>query len=132
MSTELTWVAATAFITALMWVPYILSLIGQMGVVAALSDGEHATGVEAGWAQRSKRAHANAVENLVVFAPLAIGIHLAGMSSGATATACGVFFYSRLAHYLVYTAGLPYVRTLAFAVGWLCQMVLVLTLLGWA
>ena len=132
MSSELTWVAETALITALMWVPYILSLIGQMGVVAALSDGEHATAPAAGWAQRAKRAHANAVENLVVFAPLAIGIHLAGLSSTTTAAACAVFFYSRLAHYLVYTAGLPYVRTLSFAVGWMCLMVLALTLLGWA
>ena len=132
MSPELTWVGATALITALMWVPYILSLVGQMGMADALSDREHATALEAGWAQRCKRAHTNSVENLVVFAPLAIGIHLAGLSSSTTATLCAVFFYTRLAHYVVYTAGLPYVRTLLFAVGWLCQMLLALTLLGWA
>jgi len=132
MSSELFWVAATALITALMWVPYILSLLGQLGIVAALSDGNAGTAPSAVWAQRAKRAHTNAVENLVVFAPLAIGIHVAGLSSGTTATACAVFFFTRLVHYLVYTAGIPFVRTLSFAVGWLCQMVLALALLGWA
>jgi uncharacterized MAPEG superfamily protein len=132
MSSELFWVAATALITALMWVPHILSLLGQIGVAAALNDGEAATAPDAGWARRAKRAHANAVENLVVFAPLAIGVHVAGLSSGATAAACAVYFFARLAHYLVYTAGLPFVRTLSFAVGWLCQIVLALTLVGGA
>lgn len=132
MSPELTWMAATALITALMWVPYILSLIGQMGVGAALADAEHATPLEAPWAQRSKRAHANAVENLVIFAPLAIGIHAAGLGSGTTATACAVFFYARLAHYLVYTLAVPYLRTPAFAISWLCLIVLAVKLLGWA
>ncbi|HUS52763.1 MAG TPA: MAPEG family protein [Thermohalobaculum sp.] len=132
MSSELYWVAATALITALMWVPYILSLLGEFGVMAALSDGNAGTTPGAVWAQRAKRAHANAVENLVIFAPLAIGIHVAGLSSGTTATACVVFFFARLVHYLVYTAGIPFVRTLSFAIGWLCQIVLALALLGGA
>ena len=132
MTPELTWVAAMALITALMWLPYILALIGQMGIGGALADTEHDTQLEAAWARRCKRAHANAVENLVVFAPLAIGIHVAGLGSGATATACAVFFYARLAHYAVYTLGVPYLRTPLFAVSWVCLIVLALTLLGWA
>jgi len=132
MSPELTWTAAMALLTSLMWVPYILSLLGQMGIPAALADAEHATPLEAPWAQRCKRAHANAVENLVVFAPLAIGIHVAGLGTVATATACAVFFYARLAHYVIYTLGVPYLRTPAFAVGWLCLIVLALKLLGWS
>ncbi len=132
MTPELTWLTATALITALMWVPYIVMLIGQMGLAAALTDPHHETGLEARWAQRAKRAHTNAVENLVVFAPLAVAVHLTGTSTTATATVCAVFFYSRLAHYVVYTAGIPVIRTLLFAVGWVCQMILALTLLGWA
>lgn len=132
MSPELTWVAATALITALMWVPYILSLIGQMGVINALSDGEHDTKLEAAWAQRAKRAHINAVENLVIFAPLAIGVHVAGAGNSTTAAACAVFFFARLAHYGIYTLGLPWVRTPVFAISWLSLIVLALTLLGWA
>jgi uncharacterized MAPEG superfamily protein len=132
MSPELTWVAATALITALMWIPYILSLLGQMGVTTALADTEHETQLEAAWARRCKRAHANAVENLAVFAPLAIGIHVAGLSSGATATACTVYFFARVGHYVVYTAGMPWIRTPLFAIAWLCTVVLGITLLGGA
>lgn len=132
MAPELTWLAATALITMLMWVPYSLSMIGQMGLAGALSDGEHDAQLEAAWARRCKRAHANAVENLVVFAPLAIGVHVAGLGSGITATACAVFFWSRLAHYLVYAAGVPGIRSLLFLVGWLCMLVLAAVLLGWA
>jgi uncharacterized MAPEG superfamily protein len=132
MTPELTWLTATAFITALMWLPYILMLIVQMGLVGALTDPQHETEIETRWARRAKRAHTNAVENLVVFAPLAIAVHLTGMGSETTATICAVFFYTRLAHYVVYTAGIPVIRTLLFAVGWACQMMLALTLLGWA
>jgi uncharacterized MAPEG superfamily protein len=124
MTPELTWLTATALITALMWVPYILVLIAQMGLVGALT--------ETRWARRAKRAHTNAVENLVVFAPLAIAVHVTGTSTAMTATVCAVFFYTRLAHYVVYAAGIPVIRTLLFAVGWACQMILALTLLGWA
>lgn len=131
MSPELTWVAAMALITALMWVPYILSLLGQMGAGAALADSEHEVTLESAWARRCKRAHANAVENLVIFAPLAIGVHLAGLGNGTTATLCAVFFYARLAHYLIYTLGIPYLRTPAFAVSWVCLIALALILLGW-
>jgi uncharacterized MAPEG superfamily protein len=67
----------------------------------------------------------------VVFAPLAVAVHLTGMSSATTAAACAVYFYARLAHYLVYTAGIAGLRTLLFAAGWACQMILALTLLGW-
>ena len=131
MTPELTWLTATALITALMWLPYILSLLAQRGIVVALSDPQPNTPIEAHWAQRAKCAHANAVENLVVFAPLAVAVHLTGMSSATTAAACAVYFYARLAHYLVYTAGIAGLRTLLFAAGWACQMILALTLLGW-
>jgi len=132
MTPELTWLTATALITGLMWVPYILSLLGQLGVTTALTDGNHESGLDTLWARRAKRAHANAIENLVVFAPLAIAVHVTGMSSATTATVCAVFFYSRLGHYVVYSLGIPVIRTLLFATGWACQVFLALTLLGWA
>jgi uncharacterized MAPEG superfamily protein len=40
--------------------------------------------------------------------------------------ACAVYFWARLAHYVVYTAGIPVARTLAFTVAWLATAVLVL------
>jgi len=132
MTPELTWLTATVLITALMWVPYSVVLIAQTGLGAALSDPQPDTPIEARWAQRAKRAHANAVENLVIFAPLAIAVSMTGMSSAMTAAASAVYFFARLAHFLIYTAGIPGLRTALFAVGWACQIILAMTLLGWA
>lgn len=59
------------------------------------------------------RAHANAVENLVVFAALVLTANAAGISNGAIATAAMVFFWARVVHALAYTFGVPWVRTLS-------------------
>lgn len=130
-SPELFWLTLVALLTALLWVPYILQLIAQMGVMGALMDGEGTHPHKAEWALRAKRAHYNAVENLVVFAPLALAVHVLGASTTATALAVAVYFWARLAHYLFHLFAVPVVRTLAFLVGWACQIVLGLTLLGW-
>jgi uncharacterized MAPEG superfamily protein len=42
--------------------------------------------------------------------------------------ACAVYFWSRVAHLIVYTLGLPVFRTLAFVVGFLAQAVLALAI----
>jgi uncharacterized MAPEG superfamily protein len=76
------------------------------------------------------RAQANAVENLVVFAPLVLTAQLAGVHSAATATACMIYFYARLAYAIVYTAGIPVLRTVIFLISFAAQMTLALTLLG--
>ena len=131
VSAELYWLTAVALMTGLMWVPYILQLLGQMGVAGALMDGQHETPHEAAWARRAKRAHTNAVENLVVFAPLAIGVHVLGGSTPLTAMVSAIFFFSRAGHYVVYVLGLPLVRTLLFAVGVACQVILAARILGW-
>jgi len=131
MTPELMWVAAAAFATSLMWIPYTLKLIGQMGVVGAMADTEHVTELQSDWARRAKRAHYNSVENLVVFAPLGIGISVAGLSSGFTTDVCALYFVARLAHYIFYAGGVPYLRTIAFAIGWACCVLLALPLIGW-
>ena len=46
-----------------------------------------------------------------------------------TIMACTVYFWARLVHYVVYTAGIPWVRTLSYAVGWVCNVLLILQLL---
>jgi hypothetical protein len=53
---------------------------------------------QSAWAQRMMKAHDNAVENLVVFAALVLAAHALGVSDGATATACVVYFWARIVH----------------------------------
>ena len=77
-------------------------------------------------------AHGNAVENLVVFAPLVLIANVAGISTALTQTAAMLYFFSRLAHALAFTLGMPaIVRILAFFGGFTAQMIMVASLLGW-
>jgi uncharacterized MAPEG superfamily protein len=130
MSRELLWLTLTTLMTALFWVPYILDRISVRGLAGAMANPSPQDKPQSAWAERALKAHRNAVENLVVFAALVLTAHLLGVSTGLTAFAATLYFWARLAHFLVYTAGIPMARTLAFAVGWLCQMAIALSILG--
>jgi len=122
---SLTWVVA---LTAVIWVPYILNTIAVRGLMGAVGYLENPAPL-AGWAQRMKAAHYNAVENLVVFAALVLIANAAGISNDMTVLACEIYFWARLVHLLAYTFAIPFVRTLAFAVGWICQVMFLLQLI---
>ncbi|MCL5776551.1 MAPEG family protein [Limibaculum sp. FT325] len=130
LAPELYWLALTAIATGLMWLPHILWLLGDRGVGPALMDGEHDIAYTAPWAARARRAHLNAVENLAVFAALVAALVISGQGDGLTAAAAALYFFARVAHFAVYVAGLPVVRTLAFAVGVGCQLVIGFRVLG--
>jgi uncharacterized MAPEG superfamily protein len=49
-------------------------------------------------------------------------------SSRVTVIACAAYFWARVAHVIVYALGLPVFRTLAFTVGFVAQVVLVLAI----
>lgn len=129
MSKELFWLTLTAAMTGLFWLPYILDRIMVRGLMGAMANPSPSAPPPSRWAERQMRAHTNAVENLVVFAPLVLTANALGISTGATATACAVYFWARLAHYLVFTFGIPVARTLAFAAGFAAQAVLALAIL---
>ena len=73
-------------------------------------------------------AHDNAVENLIIFAPLVLILNAIDYSTKWTVLACAVYFWARVAHIVVYALGLPVFRTLAFTVGFLAQAVLALAI----
>lgn len=127
---ELYWLALVTVATSLMWVPHILQLIAQEGLFQAVYDPSREIPHKAAWAQRARRAHWNAVENLAVFAPLAILVAMTGSGTATTAATAAVFFFARIGHFIVYTLAVPVARVLLFAVGWACQMALALTLFG--
>lgn len=131
MTEELYWLILTSLMTALFWLPYILDRMMVRGLMGAMAnDRSPDDKAQSAWAERAIRAHSNAVENLVVFAPLAIATHVLAAGTALTATMCMVYFVARLAHYVIYTAGIPVLKTLAFAVGFIAQAVLALNLLG--
>ena len=120
MNTELMCLVAVSALTGLMWIPYILDRIAVWGLADTVGYPESPR-MQSPWARRMKAAHANAVENLVVFAALVLAAHAAGVSNGVTTTACIVYFWARVVHFVAYTAALPWVRTLAFAAGFFAQ-----------
>jgi len=117
MTPELKYLALTATLTAFMWVPYILNVIMNNKLGDAVGYPPSPLKMVL-WAERLKKAHYNAVENLVVFASLILVANAAGISNAATVSAAAVFFWARLVYALVYTAGIPWLRTLTFAVSW--------------
>jgi uncharacterized MAPEG superfamily protein len=70
-----------------------------------------------------------AVENLVLFAALVLVAHAADISNATTVLVCKVYFWARLVHFVAYTIGIPWVRTLAFVIGWLSCVALLVELL---
>jgi len=117
MTTDLKMLALTAGFTAVMWLPYILAQIVNAGLMPVLTYTADTTPLPA-WAARAKRAHYNAIENLVPFAALIIVAQLTNSANEATATAAIIYFWARVAHYLLYAAAVPFGRTLAFTAGW--------------
>ena len=121
---SLTWVLT---LSAVMWVPYILNTIMVRGLSDAVGYPDNPKPL-APWAERMKKAHYNAVENLVLFAALVLMLNALGISNDTTVLACTVYFWARLVHFVVYSAGIPWLRTLSFVVAWLCIAGLLLQL----
>ena len=128
MTRELFWLALTVILTGLLWIPYVLNRVQVRSLTGAMANPSRGDKPLAPWATRLMFAHDNAVENLVIFAPLVLILNAVDYSTQWTALACAVFFWSRVAHIIVYTLGLPIFRTAAFSVGFVAQAVLALAI----
>ena len=128
LTPELFWLTLTVILTGLLWIPYIINRIQVRGLPDTLDNPSRDAKPHAPWATRLMFAHDNAVENLAVFAPLVLILNEIDYSTKWTVYASAVYFWSRVAHLIVYTLGLPGFRTAAFAVGFLAQAVLALAI----
>ena len=80
---------------------------------------------------RTKRIVDNHREGLLIFAPLVLVAATVGLSTELTVLGAQLFFYSRLAHALVYLLGVPWVRPLFYLIGMVgCLMILFALLAG--
>ncbi|WCL55431.1 MAPEG family protein [Gimibacter soli] len=66
--------------------------------------------------KRATRLRNNMMENMVMFAPLVLIAHAAGVSTDATILGAQLFFYARVVHAVLYLFPVPWVRPLAWAV----------------
>ena len=129
LPTELYWMTLSVAMTAIFFVPYVVYKILESGLWNTLKTPDPEYHPNAEWASRAKRAHNNAVENLVIFCPLVLAVLFLGKQNEITAMASMIFFYARLTHSVVYIADIPAIRTLAFFAGFLVQLTLAYQLL---
>jgi uncharacterized MAPEG superfamily protein len=108
----LVWTVALTFVEVLVAVLFAQGQDG-LGMLAGNRDGlEPLTG----FAGRAQRAHWNMLESLPLFIALVLVAHIAGKANGTTLVGCELFFWGRLAHWLIYLIGIPWLRTVAWVV----------------
>jgi uncharacterized MAPEG superfamily protein len=128
MTVELTYLTMVTLFTAVMWIPVIISAVAARGLGDALGYPDTLKPLGQIGA-RLDRAHKNAVENLVVFAPLVLIVHIAGASDAYTVFACITYYWARIAHYVLLAFAVPVLKSITFMIGSFCQVILAWRLL---
>ncbi len=129
MTVDLTMLAWSAALCLVLALPYTIGLNKALGLPILVGNRENFPTVE-GWIGRAKRAHMNMLENLAPFAALVLIAHVAGKADASTALGAQLFFWARLVHAVVYIAGLPWIRTAAYAVSVVGMVMIFLKIVG--
>jgi uncharacterized MAPEG superfamily protein len=118
MEYELNYLVWSAGLCAVLWIPYVLARVNVLGLNEALGYPDAPAELPK-WAQRAERVHLNFLENLPIFAVLVLAGHVTESFDTLTAAGAALFFWARIGHAIVFIAGIPYLRTLTFAVSWI-------------
>lgn len=130
METAFYYLGLSGLLTVLLWTPYILVRAIIWGIPTFLNNYPKGFPKDQPepplWAQRSQRAHLNMVETLPAFAAVVLAASVIAHSDAYVSIAlwAQVFFVARLAHAIVYTLGLPYLRTPVYLVSWLAILMI--------
>jgi uncharacterized MAPEG superfamily protein len=120
MTPDLKYLGFTAFLTASLWIPYVVAQVMTNGFLTPPNYVDPTPRPVPFWGKRADRTYINAVETFAPFAALVILIQLTGKADSMTAFWAMSFFWLRVIHAVVYLAAIPYVRTLAFVLGYVC------------
>jgi len=115
MSPELTFLVWSGVLALAQMLIAVIGAQGQVSLPLLVGNRE-AMPALTGWAGRAQRAHLNMLESLVVFAIAVLVAEMAGRTNPMTALGAALFFWGRLSYALVYLAGVPWLRTLTWAV----------------
>lgn len=88
---ELLILTLICLLTVMMWIPYIIARATRVNVAPAAGNGHSPSTGLSPWAQRAQKAHANAVENLVIFAPLVVAAALLNVNNAITLIAAKIY-----------------------------------------
>jgi uncharacterized MAPEG superfamily protein len=116
MTPELMYLVWSAALTVVLVVIAVVGATGEVGLPKLAGNRDGGLPEMSGWAGRAARAHRNMLESLVLFAVLVVAAHLAGIHNGMTLLGAQLFFWGRVAHAAIYIAGIPWLRTVAWAV----------------
>lgn len=130
MTTELTYLAWTALLTAALWIPYVVSQVAVNGPLQPVNYVDPDPRPLPAWGKRANRVHINAVEAFAPFAALVLVAHVAGKENGMTAFWAASYFWIRLAHAVIYLIGVPYLRTILFVLGFVAVVGLFVAVIG--
>ncbi len=108
----LVWTVALAFAQMLL---AVVGATQQLGIDELAGNREY-TPKLTGWADRARKGQLNILENLALFAPLVLVAQIAGRTNATTALGAEIFFAARVIYVFVFAAGVPYLRTLVWAV----------------
>ena len=128
MNTELTMLVYSVILTFLIISVPALGGILQNGLAtqAGARDGLPEPSV---FAKRARRLQDNMIENMVLFIPLVLAAQAAGVSTAQTALGAEIFVIARVLHAVIYLAGIPWLRPVAWAGGVVCMGMILLALL---
>jgi uncharacterized MAPEG superfamily protein len=118
------------FSTILTFVQVLIAaaLANQSVGLTTLAGNREGLGEMPGLAGRARRAHLNMIENMVVFVTLVLIATVGGKANAMTAMGAMIFFWARLAYVIIYLVGLPWLRTLAWAVSVIGMVIIALQL----
>jgi uncharacterized MAPEG superfamily protein len=122
MTTDLKYLVYLSVLTAALWIPYIACQVMTNGPLLPKNYHDPAPRPVPVWGQRAHRVYLNGIEVFAPFAALVIVAQLAGKANAMTAFWSASFFYLRLAHAVVYWAGLAYLRTILFTLAFVAEL----------
>lgn len=129
MTTDLAMLVASAVLCISLPVPILVARSMTPGGIPWAAGNRERPFVFPAWAGRAERAHANMVENLAPFAAIVLVAHVTGAANATTALGATIFFWGRVAHAIVYLAGIPYLRTAMFGVATAGELMILAQLL---
>jgi uncharacterized MAPEG superfamily protein len=128
MPVELTMVAWSVALCVLQMLIAVITAQGEIGLAPLLGNRENFPELK-GLAGRAARAHANMVQNLVLFAALELAVVAAGRANDMTLLGAELFFWGRMAYAVIYLIGIRYARTAAWAASMIGLVLIFLQLL---
>ena len=114
MTTELQMLVLASLLSVVLAFPPLVALVFHRGLAYAAGNRDEDLALPT-WGIRAERAQKNLLANLPAFGALVLVAAVSDISNEATVWGAQLFFWGRVAHAIAYVAGIPYLRTVAFA-----------------